>query len=161
MPKILQIRDDNLVRDLVRRKTVRVNDDMGGFFVDGLKGGGFACHQLDIRKAALYPLYGLLWYISPLRATKRPNIEGRYVPRARRLGVEPLSEFRVALQPPNRRTRKCPGGHLKGARRAPQADYRGPRPVTTIMVRTMDTKVRLIGENDKKLARMPKATKPK
>ena len=45
----LQSRDDDLVRDLVRRKTVRVNDDMSSFFVDGLMGGGFACHQLDIR----------------------------------------------------------------------------------------------------------------
>ncbi len=96
MPKILQIRDDNLVRDLVRRKTVRVNDDMSSFFVDGLMGGGFACHQLDIRKAALYPLYGLLWHISTLRATKWPCIEVRYAPRARQLGVQPLREFRLA-----------------------------------------------------------------
>ena len=95
-PKILQSRNDDLVRDLVRRQTVRVNDDMDGFFVDGLKGDGFACHQLDIRKAALYPLYGLLWYISPLRATKRPCIEVRYAPRARQLGVQPLREFRLA-----------------------------------------------------------------
>ena len=60
------------------------------------------------------------------------------------------------VPPPNRRTRQCPGGHLKGARRAPQADYRGPRPVTIIMARTMGTKVRLFGEKSKKLARKPK-----
>ena len=60
------------------------------------------------------------------------------------------------VPPPNRRTRKCPGGHLKGVLRAAQADYQGPRPVTTIMARTMGTKVRLFGGNSKKLARKPK-----
>ena len=39
-PKILQSRNDNLVRDFVRRQTVRVNDDMGGFFVDDFAGVG-------------------------------------------------------------------------------------------------------------------------
>jgi hypothetical protein len=37
-----------------------------------------------------------------------------------------------------------------GDLRAPQADYRGPRPVTINMARTKSTKVRLFGENDKK-----------
>ena len=57
---------------------------------------------------------------------------------------------------PNRRTRKCHVGHYRGALRAPQANYRGPRPVTIIIARTMGTKVRLFGEKSKKLARKPK-----
>ena len=49
-PKILQSRDDNLVRDLVRRQTVRVNDDMGGFFVDDFAGVGGERGTLKLEK---------------------------------------------------------------------------------------------------------------
>ena len=62
----------------------------------------------------------------------------------------PRSGWLFFVPLPNRRTRKCHVGHYRGALRAPQADYRGPRTVTIIMVRTMGTQVRLIGENDKK-----------
>ena len=62
---------------------------------------------------------------------------------------------------PNRRTRECHVGHYRGALRAPQADYRGPRPVTIIVTPTMGMKVRLFGENRGKMARMPKTTKPR
>ena len=142
---------------------------MGGFFVDGFAAarraaGGFACHQPNIRKAAQYPLYGLQWHIGPLRAPRRPDIEGRYAPRARQLGVQPLREFRLALPPcpaPNRRTRKCSGGHQRGAVRAPGADYQGPRPVTIVMLRTMDTRVRLFGENGKTCLNAKDSTKPR
>ena len=61
----------------------------------------------------------------------------------------PRSGWLFFVPLPNRRTRKCHVGHYRGALRAPQADYRGSRPVTIIMARTMGTKVRLFGENEK------------
>ena len=53
--------NDNLVRNFVRRQTVRVDDDMGGFFVDDFAGVGGERDTLKLEEwffscAAEFPL---------------------------------------------------------------------------------------------------------